>query len=382
MNSYPLFEKEILPKLISFNNFYDLTGNYTNKQKGDFFEIITKYIFLFHPFYKNITKHIWLYNEIPYDLFKKLNIPQKDKGIDLVLLTNEYKYYAIQSKFRNNKKTLINWKDLSTFVGLTFGVSEKFQGAFYVTNTIIINEELLKCKRVIPIFDDFFDSLDNNFFEQIKCHFDNNKINNQYQLHIKRNYQIEFLQKSNDYYKTNDKGYINFAPGSGKTLMSYWFYQQLNPKYTIIGVPSLYLLSQFYKEWSYESYFENNMEFILIGSDVDIDNEPFINNGLLITTDQFEIYEKIVIFQNDNKNKNKNLIIITTYQSCDKLYFAIDFTKIKFNLGIIDEAHKTCQQLGHQFSILISDSKIKIEKRLFMQQLLEFIKMLEMIMKI
>lgn len=114
MNSYLLFKKEILPKLNKFTDFYDINGTHTNKQIGDFFEIITKCIFLIHPYYMNITQNIWLYDEIPFDLFKKLNIPEKDKGIDLVLLTNDNRYYGIQSKFRNNKQVTVNWKDLST----------------------------------------------------------------------------------------------------------------------------------------------------------------------------------------------------------------------------------------------------------------------------
>lgn len=94
----------------------------TNKEKGDLFEEFTKYIFLFHPYYINLTKKIWLFNELPFKLKKQLNIPDNDEGIDLVILSGDDKYYAIQSKFRTNKDTKIKWEELGTFVGLTFEI--------------------------------------------------------------------------------------------------------------------------------------------------------------------------------------------------------------------------------------------------------------------
>jgi predicted helicase len=363
MNSYTLFINDILPKLNTFNDFYAI-NNYTKKQIGDFFEIITRYIFLIHYYYKPIIKNIWLYDEIPFYLFDEFNIPKKDKGIDLILLTNDNKYYAIQSKFRNNKYSKITWESLATFVGMTFGISNKFDGAFYVTNTVDIDEEVNKCNKIIKIHNDFFDTLDNNFFDQMRSLVQAKNINI-YKPHIKRDYQVEFINKCNDHYKNENNGYGNIACGVGKTLMSYWLYKELKPKFTLIGVPSLYLLSQFYKEWSYELNADNyKSDILLIGSDADVGEDGYKNNGLMLTTNDEEIYAKLIEYKYGN-NKN-NVIIITTYQSADKLLFASDVLKIQYDLGIIDEAHKTCQQLGHQFSFLLNNKNIKINKRLFL----------------
>ena len=169
MNSYDLFVNKVLPRINNFEDFYKIK-NYSNKQLGDFFEIITKHIFLLHAYYKNITKNIWLYDEIPHYLFEELGIPEKDKGIDLVLLTNDNKYYAIQSKFRNNIHTTIPWATLGTFVGMSFGISSKFSGAFFVTNILNIDIEICKCDRIVKIYGDFFDTINKNYFNKMKAY--------------------------------------------------------------------------------------------------------------------------------------------------------------------------------------------------------------------
>lgn len=358
------FTNEIIPKLNNFSDFYGLVNGYRNKEKGDFFEYVIKYIFIFHPFYKNITKNIWLYNEIPLVISKYLNIPEKDKGIDLVLNTKDNKYFAVQCKFRSNKNDKINWGNLGTFVGMTFGVSDKFDGAIYATNIYDIDEEIQKCKRVIVINESIIESLDVSFFDQVR---DLINKTNKYKPRLpleKRDYQKEFIEKCDNYFKNNDEGFGNICCGSGKTLMSYWVHQKLKPRYTLIAVPSLYLLTQFFKEWFYEAEADKqDMEFVLVGSNADIEDELYQNNGLILTTNEMELYTQLVI----NKiNSKKNLVIITTYQSCDKLIFGSNILKITYELCIIDEAHKTCQINESQFTLLLNNKHLRINKRLFL----------------
>lgn len=362
--SNELFNTQILPNLETFGDFHKIIENYKPKQKGDFFEILTKYIFLFHHYYKNITKTIWLYSDITSDLLQKLNIPTKDKGIDLVLLTKDNKYYAIQSKFRTDKNQTITWSELGTFVGMTFGISDGFSGAFFVTNISTIDDQIEKSKKIVSVYGNFFDTLDKMFFEQLKKYILKSKIVIAKNSHTKRNYQTEFVDRCINHFKMNDRGFGNIACGVGKTLMSYWVWQQMNPKIALIGVPTLHLLTQFFKEWAYESTANGwEIQFLLIGSDAEIREEEYQNNGILLTTNETEIEDKLRYFMNLT---NKNLVIITTYQSANKLSLAAGKLKITFNLGIIDEAHKTCQQKDSKFTFLLDDNNLKIDKRLFM----------------
>jgi hypothetical protein len=70
---------ETILSIDHFDDLYDAVEDKTTKQKGDIFEIITKYLFLIHPSFCIKTKNIWLYDEIPLSIQKKFKLPPKDK---------------------------------------------------------------------------------------------------------------------------------------------------------------------------------------------------------------------------------------------------------------------------------------------------------------
>ena len=163
----------MIQNINNFEDVYEYTKNMTSKEKGDLFEIITKYVFLVHPMYSHITKNIWLYNEIPITIKQKFKLPSKDKGIDLILETKDG-YYAIQCKFRTNIYGSITWTELSTFAGQLFVGS--FKNAIYVTNTYDVDNEILKCDKIQCVYGDFFKDLNKDFFDNVINIINNKKI--------------------------------------------------------------------------------------------------------------------------------------------------------------------------------------------------------------
>ena len=159
-------------------------------------------------------------------------------------------------------------------------------------------------------------------------------------------YQKQCIDMSLDHYKNNNRGYIEMMCGTGKTLTSYWIDKHMNNKSTIIFVPSLYLLSQFYSEWINQSRAENiAINYILIGSDTD-------ENHAFISLKSQKIRQKI------SASKIKN-VIICTYQSHAKI------KNIEFDFGIYDESHRTIDSVKY-FTDTLHDTHVKIKKRLFM----------------
>ena len=75
-------------------------NNSTKKEKGDIFELITKYYLLINPIYKTKLKKVWLLNEVPSEIKNYLNLPDNDEGIDLIAQTKDDEYWAIQCKYR------------------------------------------------------------------------------------------------------------------------------------------------------------------------------------------------------------------------------------------------------------------------------------------
>jgi superfamily II DNA or RNA helicase len=158
------------------------------------------------------------------------------------------------------------------------------------------------------------------------------------------------------------RGYVEMACGSGKSLTSYWIDKELKNNLTVVFVPSIHLLSQFFSDWVNQSYAEKiEIKYLLIGSDADVDDDIQEKCGLLLKTDQKEIKQIIV----ESYENNEKIVVISTYQSSDKLVKAIG-KKIQIDFAIFDEAHKTVGQAGKQFSQMLTDDRIIIKKRLFM----------------
>src|SRR5437660_625607 len=78
-----------------------------NTVKGDLFEILTKYMLINMGY-----KYCYLYKEIPLNLKIKLNLPNNDRGIDIICSKNNANYIGIQCKWR----TEINCSILKCYV--------------------------------------------------------------------------------------------------------------------------------------------------------------------------------------------------------------------------------------------------------------------------
>uniref|UniRef100_A0A6C0C9Z7 Helicase n=1 Tax=viral metagenome TaxID=1070528 RepID=A0A6C0C9Z7_9ZZZZ len=342
--------EKYLQLLNKFDGIYPITAKMKKKEKGNVFETFTYHLIKHDPRLNNGLEKIWMFNDIPKNILAELNLPSTDKGIDLLAIING-KYYAIQCKFRQDPNKIISWGELSTFFGLSFGMNNKIAGGFFVTNTRNLCQEVINSKKVTAIYDDFYDDLTSNFFENIMS----DKI--KYERKHKNAPQIECVTAARIHYFENKRGYIEMACGTGKTLASYWIACSMSLGRTVIFVPSLQLLSQFYSDWVNQSYAEEkNLKYLLIGSDADVEDEIIEkSNGLMLHLNPDEI----------RKHLSEDVVVICTYQSSDKLAEACG-KKITFDFGIFDEAHKTVGQKEKQFSRMLFDDELKINKRLFM----------------
>ena len=336
-------EMDVLLLLTKFSDIHSGLKNKKSKEKGDVFELLTKFIFLVHPNYCHKTKNIWLYDNIPLKIKQKYKLPDKDKGIDLFLETTNSEFYAIQCKYRADQFSKINWDCLATFTGQLFvGDIKK---AIFVTNTYDIDEEISKCDKIECLYGDFFndENLNEQFFDNIKKHSLNKPI--VYKTKKLFSYQEEAVNSTIDHFGTKNRGYLSMACGTGKTLTTQAIDKNMKNKKTLILVPSLCLLSQIYKEWSTEYFSDSTIKYLLIGSgmDTNIAKPPFL------TTKSDEIKKQL-------KCKNK-IICISTYQSCDML------ENTKFDLIIFDEAHRTVG--NNSYSYALFDKNIVGTKRLF-----------------
>ena len=333
---------------------YVLNMNMVTTSKGNFFEEITYNLFLLDPILKiNIgIDEIFYWRNIPLYILEELKYPAKDKGIDILIVRNFYlgvdiEYVPVQCKYLRNPIAYPTWKNLSTFLALSFGVTNKIKTAILITNAFNVCDLVKKSEMVKCILGDHFKNIPANFFDCVR----NNQIKPIYDTKIILSHQQKCLDRTLVHYESKTRGHIEMACGSGKTLTAYWIDKHMNNNSTIIFVPSLSLLSQFHMDWFRQSYAENiPINYILVGSKAD---EDLLDNRTFLSLDTNEIQKNMSV------SKIKN-IVICTYQSHDKIM------NIEFDFGIYDESHKTVGSADKYFANTLFDIPIKIKKRLFM----------------
>lgn len=210
--------KSLIKRISTFDDIYNVTKNLNTKDKGDFFEYISYYLFKLDPRQNNGLQNVWLYNDIPNKIKKDLSLPEKDMGIDL-LLQKDDEYYAVQCKYRQDPDQTITWKELSTFFSLAFGINNKIKGGFFVANTNEINKNILKSQKVISLYDDYFNDLPSNFFENICNSIDDTEMI-MYEKKTPFNHQRTCISKSVKHFKKKSRGHIEMACGTDKLKLS------------------------------------------------------------------------------------------------------------------------------------------------------------------
>ncbi len=348
-------------KLININTFdsflddFDFTTSFhdcnINKIKGDIFEYITKYYYLM------LDYETYLFKEIPVLLREKLKLGNIDYGIDLIYKNNDL-WYGVQCKWRKISNKCIH-KDLISGFIMEFK-NTKLNNAVLFSNVNNKNN-YHKNSELEWILRNDLKIIDNKFLEFI---LDDKKVIKTIEQPITqlRYYQKEAIAgliKSKDSCKQ-----VVMACGTGKSIVIFEYIKYIksaNKNKIVILLPSLQLISQFYKKLSLimpkETILSICSQMDIANFTNDVNNKPLINERLKDLEDgsnlRFTTNKSII----DNKLKLKKLIILCTYQSSSLL------KDQKFDLGIFDEAHKTVN--GEMFGFALYDTNVKINERVF-----------------
>ena len=365
--------KAIYKKLLSINDwdsFFKYSNTLSKQEKGELFEKLTELILRSKSTYKSRYKNVWLLREgIHIHLRKKLNLPNTDEGIDIIAETHTGLYCAIQCKFKGANQSPTR-KDIATFLDLSRNHCKNISEQILVhTGSNGIRKTALLPDSFTQIGLDFWASLTAEDWIAVQSLLQNKKVT--LSKRSPRRHQTEAIEAAGKYFikEGNSRGKLIMPCGTGKSLTAYWIAEALESKATIIAVPSLYLIKQSLEDWTKEILLSNSRtlpEWICICSDESTGKltDDFVTDtysiGIPTTTNEDEIAR----FLRSKSVGSK--IVFTTYQSANKLAKVSKKLKFKFNLAILDEAHKTVGSKGKAFSTLLNDQEIIIEKRLFM----------------
>ena len=363
----------IIRKSTSWAELFQRLTTMTPKEKGDVFERVVQLYLQTHSEYESLLANVWMLGEVPKKVRTKLNLPVNDEGIDLIAETTGKKYWAIQAKFRSNTDSrLTNKGDLATFTALAFHTCKHIDyGLICATTSQPLKKvELTGDKTGFRLFSDFAELDDNNLAGWKRLKSALSKAPTRPKKLSPMWHQKKALKNANTHFinEKQRRGKMIMPCGTGKSLTGFWIAQQFDAKLIVVAVPSLALVKQTLNVWTRE-YLAHNVrpEWMCVCSDTgsgSVDADEFTAHtydlGVPCTTDAGEIAAFL------KKRTSMPRIVFTTYQSGRVLAKAATQANRTFDLGIMDEAHKTVGRKDKTFSHLLYEKNVKIKKRLFM----------------
>ncbi len=360
---------EFLQNCSSWRQFVSYADSLeTAKEKGDLFERLTLIYLTAHPEYKTKLSDVWMLNDVPPRVARKLNLPSNDEGIDLIAKTRDGEFWAIQAKYRSDNSTALNTRDLAKFSQLSFAHCKEIALGVvaHTTSKPVRKRKLLG--NVVEIGLARWLELTPEEWAAIRAKAAERKYKPAKRK--PRDHQKAAVKNVRQYYLKgkNRRGRLIMPCASGKSLTAFWAAQALKAKTIVLAVPSLILIKQSVKDWTRE-YLANGVvpEWLCVCSDETVgksDTDSFVSDvyetGIPVTTDA----GKIASFLKRKSSVPK--VIFTTYQSSPRLAEAARKSGKEIDLCILDEAHKTVGEKGTAFATLLDERKLKIRRRLFM----------------
>ncbi|MCW5873446.1 MAG: DEAD/DEAH box helicase [Anaerolineales bacterium] len=360
---------------------------FSKRDKGDRFERLMQAYLLTDRTYADRFNKVWLWSEFPY----RADLGGIDAGIDLVALTVEGEYWAIQCKFFDETAG-IDKASVDTFLSTSSRefkddnlLTRSFAHRLWISTT---NKWSRNATEAIRNQKPPVSRL--NLSDLSQAPVDWQKLDQGVHGELSRTapktlfkHQQTALEKAHEYYKTADRGKLIMACGTGKTLTSLRIAEhETKGRGTILFlVPSIALLGQTLRAWMADANQPINAIAICSdpkvtkqrGSNEDVDASSVIDLAFPASTDTKDI---LFQFQQIRDRKLPGMtVVFSTYHSIEvvskaqKVLLRDGFGG--FDLIICDEAHRTTgvklADEDESAFVKVHDSKfIRATKRLYM----------------
>jgi predicted helicase len=361
--------------------------SFSERDKGDRFERLMQAYLLTDPKYTSKLKKVWLWSEF----HGKNDLGGGDTGIDLVALTVDGDYWAIQCKCFQ-ESSVIDKPAVDSFLSTS---SREFKNEKLKTVSFSHRLWISTTNKWGPNATEAIKNQNPpvtriNLFDLQEAPVDWEKLDKGIHGEASRNakkslrpHQKEALDKTHTHFKNAERGKLIMACGTGKTFNSLRIAENetKGKGLVLFLVPSIALLGQTLREWSSDA--NEPINAICICSDPEIsrkktkndDSDSFsvVDLALPASTDTKDIISQ---FKHIKASGNKGLtVVFSTYQSVEVIARAqkeiIKNGFGEFDLIICDEAHRTTgvSLAGEDESAFtkVHDNKfIKAKKRLYM----------------
>ena len=372
---------------MSFNKILDKYRkiSFSERDKGDRFERLMQAYLLTDPKYSYQFKKVWLWNEFP----GKKDLGGSDTGIDLVAVSHDNDFWAIQCKCYQDTAT-IDKPAVDSFLSTSSRefIDERLRTTRFAQRLWISTTNKWGTNAYEAIKNQNPPVTRINLHDLIDAPIDWEKLEQgihgeEGRTEKKKLYPhvLEVRDKVFDYFKEHERGRLIMACGTGKTMTSLKIAEkQTDNKGTILFlVPSIALIGQTLKEWSSQA--DEPINPICICSDPEItrnrtkddqDLTSTIDLAWPASTDANYILKQFQHYKNAN---NGMTVVFSTYQSIEVIAKAqkvlIKNGFPEFDLIICDEAHRTTgyteRGMDDSAFVKVHDADfIKAKKRLYM----------------
>jgi predicted helicase len=361
--------------------------SFSERDKGDRFERLMQAYLQTDPKYAYRFKNVWLWNEFP----GKNDLGGSDTGIDLVALTFDGDYWAIQCKCFH-EGSIIDKPAVDSFLSTS---SREFKNENLQTVSFSQRLWISTTNKWGPNATEAIKNQNPpvtrlNLYElqeapvnweklEMGIHGDDAKTDKKKIFpHV-----LTVRDTTNNYFKTADRGKLIMACGTGKTITALKIAEkETGAKGLILFlVPSIALLGQTLREWSAQA--DEPINAICICSDPavskkrtkndDSDSFSVVDLALPASTNTDDIIHQFNHFKN---NGNAGMtVVFSTYQSIEVIARAqkeiIKNGFGEFDLIVCDEAHRTtgvslAGEDESAFTKVHDNDFIQAKKRLYM----------------
>lgn len=288
----------LIASCASWNDFWERTKKLSSDGKsGAAFERLTQIYLQTTPAYRAVLRHVWLLREVPPDVCKRLNLPSRDEGIDLIACTRHGEYWAIQAKFRSQRDRPLTRTELGTFSSLAFNPCNNIALAVvaHTCSKPVGKRHLMR--NTTEIGHDRWQSLDPEAWRLIVA-----KLRGQSarpELRRPKRHQQAAISAAKKHFIGDGatRGRLIMPCGTGKSLTAYRIAEALKAKTILVAVPSLALVRQSLADWTREFLAHNILpDWLCVCSDGSVGNlerDEFVGEvydiGLPTHTDTNEI---------------------------------------------------------------------------------------------
>lgn len=337
----------------SFSDFYTSLDPDPLK-RGKQFEHFVQWFLKVDPEWATQVEQVWLWDEWP----GRWGV---DCGIDLVFRHKNGEHWAVQSKCYSPDYDITK-HDVDKFLSESNRPSIQHRLLIATTDRIGANAKRVCDAQEKPVTRFLLSDFDKSALEY-PANFAALPKAKRKPRPEPREHQVEARTAVVQALQTADRGQLIMACGTGKTYVTLWIKEAINAQRTLVLVPSLGLLSQLLREWTFAA--ATPFEVLCVCSDQTVgtkNNDEVIQSVADLAFPVTSDADKVKHFLSGSGIR----VVFATYQSSSVIAAAQTDPAIpSFDLAVADEAHRCAGKVGSDFTAILDNVQIRSTKRLF-----------------